>query len=65
MHESIAILSIAVSLVGFLEASAKNTVFWTAREKLQIVDHMRAMLSRVVHDCNRDGFLHHPEHEFR
>ncbi|KAJ5097583.1 hypothetical protein N7456_008304 [Penicillium angulare] len=45
VHESIAILSIAVSLVGFLEASAKNTVFWTAREKLQIIDHLRAMLS--------------------
>lgn len=45
VHESIVILSIAVSLVGFLEASAKNTVFWTAREKLQIIDHLRAMLS--------------------
>ncbi|KAJ5898628.1 hypothetical protein N7504_008916 [Penicillium tannophilum] len=45
VHESIAILSVAVSLVGFLEASAKHTVFWTAREKLQIIDHLRAMLS--------------------
>ncbi|KAJ5730120.1 uncharacterized protein N7483_004628 [Penicillium malachiteum] len=45
VHESIAILSIAVSLVGFLEASAKNPVFWTAREKLQIIEHLRAMLS--------------------
>lgn len=45
VHESIAILSIAVSLVGFLESSAKHTIFWTAREKLQIIDHLRAMLS--------------------
>lgn len=45
VHESIAVLSIAVSLVGFLEASAKYTVIWTAGEKLQIIDHLRSMLS--------------------
>lgn len=45
VHESIAILSIAVSLVGFLEASAKYTTSWSASEKLQIIDHLRAMLS--------------------
>ncbi|OQD76940.1 hypothetical protein PENDEC_c003G05071 [Penicillium decumbens] len=44
-HESMAILSIAVSLVGFLEASAKYTVIWSASEKLQIIEHLRAMLS--------------------
>jgi phosphatidylinositol 4-kinase len=44
-HESVAILSIAVSLVGFLEASAKYTVIWSASEKLQIIEHLRAMLS--------------------
>ncbi|KAJ5664754.1 hypothetical protein N7462_011567 [Penicillium macrosclerotiorum] len=45
VQESIAILSIAVSLVGFLEASAKYTVIWTADEKLRMIDHLRAMLS--------------------
>lgn len=45
VHESIAVLSIAVSLVGFLEASAKYTVIWTAGEKLQIIDLLRSMLS--------------------
>lgn len=44
-HESIAILSVAVSLVGFLEASAKYTVIWSATEKLQIIEHLRKMLS--------------------
>ena len=45
VHESVAILSIAVSLIGFLEASAKYTVIWSASEKLQIIEHLRAMLS--------------------
>ncbi|KAJ5591779.1 uncharacterized protein N7459_002148, partial [Penicillium hispanicum] len=45
VHESITILSIAVSLVGFLEASAKYTVVWTASEKIRIIDHLRSMLS--------------------
>lgn len=44
VHESIAILSIAVSLVGFFEASAKYTTIWSASEKLQIIEHLRAML---------------------
>lgn len=44
-HESIAILSVAVSLVGFLEASAKYTTIWSASEKLQIIEHLRGMLS--------------------
>ncbi|KAJ5114569.1 hypothetical protein NUU61_000328 [Penicillium alfredii] len=45
VHDSIAILSIAVSFVGFLEASAKYTVIWSATEKLRLIDHMRGMLS--------------------
>ncbi|KAF3391336.1 Phosphatidylinositol 4-kinase STT4 [Penicillium rolfsii] len=45
VHESIAVLSIAVSLVGFLEASAKYTVIWTAGEKLETIDLLRSMLS--------------------
>ncbi|KAJ5899829.1 hypothetical protein N7495_004573 [Penicillium taxi] len=45
VHESISILSIAISLVGFLEASAKHTVIWSASEKLQIIDQLRKMLS--------------------
>lgn len=45
VHESIAILSIAVSLVGFLNASAKHTVIWTANEKLRVIDRLRSMLS--------------------
>ncbi|CAG8926308.1 unnamed protein product [Penicillium salamii] len=45
VHESVTILSITVSLVGFLEASAEYTSIWHANEKLQIVDFLRAMLS--------------------
>lgn len=45
LHESVAILSVAVSVVGFLEASAKYTVIWSANEKLQIIEHLRGMLS--------------------
>ncbi|KAJ5780857.1 Phosphatidylinositol Kinase [Penicillium paradoxum] len=45
VHESLAVLSIAVSLVGFMEASAEHTSIWHASEKLQIVDNLRAMLS--------------------
>ncbi|BCR87686.1 1-phosphatidylinositol 4-kinase STT4 [Aspergillus chevalieri] len=44
-HGSVNILSIVVSLVGFLEASAVHTSFWTASEQLQIVEHLRLMLS--------------------
>ncbi|KAF4210866.1 hypothetical protein CNMCM8980_003164 [Aspergillus fumigatiaffinis] len=39
------ILSLAVSLVGFLEASAQFPSLWSASEKLQIVEHVRSMLS--------------------
>ncbi|KAI9924157.1 hypothetical protein ASPWEDRAFT_26247 [Aspergillus wentii DTO 134E9] len=45
VHESTSILAITVSLAGFLQASAQYTTFWTASEKLQIVEHMRSMLS--------------------
>lgn len=45
VHESIAILSIAVSLAGFLDASAKYTTVWTPGEKLWIIDQLRSMLS--------------------
>ncbi|KAJ5193019.1 hypothetical protein N7449_009161 [Penicillium cf. viridicatum] len=45
IQESVAVLSIAVSLVGFMEASAEYTLIWHASEKLRIVDHLRAMLS--------------------
>ncbi|EAU36126.1 hypothetical protein ATEG_02852 [Aspergillus terreus NIH2624] len=44
-YECASVLSITVSLVGFLEAAAKYTAFWYATEKLRIVDHMRSMLS--------------------
>ncbi|CAG8894836.1 unnamed protein product [Penicillium nalgiovense] len=45
IHESVAVLSLAVSLVGFMEASAEYTAIWHASEKLRIVDLLRAMLS--------------------
>lgn len=41
-------LSIAVSLVGFLEASALHTSFWAASEKLQIVEHLRSMFTEKL-----------------
>ncbi|KKK21482.1 hypothetical protein ARAM_004631 [Aspergillus rambellii] len=44
-RESVNILSISVSIVGFLEAAAKFTSFWTAKEKLRMVEHMRLMFS--------------------
>lgn len=44
-HESSTILSITVSLVGFLEASSTCAPFWNANEKLLLVDRVRAMLS--------------------
>jgi len=47
-HGSVNILSIVVSLVGFLEASAVHTSFWTAGEQLQIVEHLRSMLSEKL-----------------
>lgn len=42
------ILSIAVSLVGFLEASALHTSFWAASEKLQIIEHLRSMFTEKL-----------------
>ena len=42
---STSVLSITVSLVGFLEASAAHTSFWNSSEKLQIAEHLRSMLS--------------------
>lgn len=39
------VLSIAVSLVGFLDASSEYITFWTAGEKLPLVESMRQMLS--------------------
>ncbi|RJE23272.1 phosphatidylinositol 4-kinase [Aspergillus sclerotialis] len=44
-YQSSAVLSIAVSLVGFLEALATCTSFWSATEKLLLVERIRAMLS--------------------
>lgn len=48
MQESTRVLSITVSLIGFLEASAVYTSFWSAREKLQLVEHLRSMLSEKL-----------------
>ncbi|PWY64474.1 phosphatidylinositol 4-kinase [Aspergillus heteromorphus CBS 117.55] len=44
-YEPVSVLSMSLSLLGFLRASAGFTSFWTASEKLQIVDHVRSMLS--------------------
>lgn len=41
------ILAIAVSLVGFFEASAMHATFWDSSEKLQIIEHVRDMLSET------------------
>ncbi|KAL4761682.1 1-phosphatidylinositol 4-kinase STT4 [Aspergillus foveolatus] len=43
--ESVSILAICASIVGFLEAAAKFSAFWCATEKLQMVDHIRSMFS--------------------
>ncbi|PLB54298.1 phosphatidylinositol 4-kinase [Aspergillus steynii IBT 23096] len=45
VHESVGVLSIAVSLVGFLEASAMFTPFWDATKQLQILQQLRSILS--------------------
>ncbi|KAL4933603.1 1-phosphatidylinositol 4-kinase STT4 [Aspergillus undulatus] len=45
VEESVNILAICVSIVGFLEAAAKFSSFWTASEKLRLVDQMRSMFS--------------------
>ncbi|KAL4781156.1 hypothetical protein BJX76DRAFT_22776 [Aspergillus varians] len=44
-HESVIILAICVSIVGFLEAGAEFSSFWSATEKLRMVDHIRSMFS--------------------
>ena len=44
-YESSGVLSIAVSLVGFLQASAAYTSCWTAEDKLMMVDRIRTMMS--------------------
>ncbi|KAL4972401.1 hypothetical protein BDW66DRAFT_169647 [Aspergillus desertorum] len=43
--ESVNILAICASIVGFLEAAAYFSAFWSATEKLRMVDHMRSMFS--------------------
>ncbi|KAL1962296.1 hypothetical protein VTN77DRAFT_9839 [Rasamsonia byssochlamydoides] len=47
--ESAEIMAITVSFVGFLEASAHYTHFWTAAEKLDIIKRVQGILS--------EGFL--------
>lgn len=44
-HDSANVLSIAVSLVGFLDAASTYVTFWSAGEKLPMVEHLREMLS--------------------
>ncbi|KAL4866403.1 hypothetical protein BDV12DRAFT_172960 [Aspergillus spectabilis] len=44
-HESVNVLAICVSIVGFLEAAAKFSSFWSAAEKLRMVDRMQSMFS--------------------
>ncbi|OJJ05363.1 hypothetical protein ASPVEDRAFT_55269 [Aspergillus versicolor CBS 583.65] len=44
-HESVNMLAICVSIVGFLEAAAKFTAFWSATEKLRMVDRLRLIFS--------------------
>lgn len=45
VQESVGVLSIAVSLVGFLEASAMYTPFWNATKQLQVLQQLRSILS--------------------
>ncbi|KAL4811560.1 hypothetical protein BDV18DRAFT_156146 [Aspergillus unguis] len=45
VQESVNILAICVSIVGFLEAAAKFSSFWSATEKLRMVGHIRSMFS--------------------
>ncbi|KAL5335246.1 hypothetical protein BJX70DRAFT_329101 [Aspergillus crustosus] len=44
-HDSVDVFAICVSIVGFLEAAAKFSSFWSATEKLRMVDHVQSMLS--------------------
>ncbi|THC98697.1 hypothetical protein EYZ11_001831 [Aspergillus tanneri] len=45
IHESVRVLSITVSLVGFLEASAMFPSFWPATEQQRILEQVRSILS--------------------
>lgn len=45
LREYADIMSIAVSLVGFLEASATHSRFWSATEKLDLVQRVRDIFS--------------------
>ncbi|KAE8147640.1 hypothetical protein BDV25DRAFT_159875 [Aspergillus avenaceus] len=45
IHEAVSVLSIVVSLVGFLEASTKFASFWTTAEKSMIIENMQLILS--------------------
>ncbi|KAL3463767.1 hypothetical protein BJX64DRAFT_256130 [Aspergillus heterothallicus] len=44
-HESINVLAIGVSIVGFLEAAARFTSFWSAPEKSRMAESLRSILS--------------------
>ncbi|KAL4880003.1 hypothetical protein BJY04DRAFT_192115 [Aspergillus karnatakaensis] len=44
-HESVDVLVICVSMVGFLEAAAKFSPFWSATQKLRMVDHLQSIFS--------------------
>ncbi len=43
--QALVITTIAVSLLGFLDAAAAKADFWTATERLQLIEHVRAILS--------------------
>ncbi|KAE8349416.1 hypothetical protein BDV28DRAFT_141280 [Aspergillus coremiiformis] len=45
VYEGISVLSIAISIVGFLGASTRFASFWTATEKLRIIERMQSILS--------------------
>ncbi|KAB8070304.1 hypothetical protein BDV29DRAFT_181106 [Aspergillus leporis] len=45
VHEAVSVLSIVASMIGFLEASTKFIFFWTANEKLRVIENMRSILS--------------------
>lgn len=56
-YEAVSILSITVSLVGFLEASTKFASFWTAIEKLRIIEKMRSILSEGFKVADRKSVV--------
>ncbi|KAF5857163.1 phosphatidylinositol-4- kinase [Aspergillus alliaceus] len=45
VHEAIGVLSITTSVIGFLEASTRFASFWTATEKLRIIEDIWSILS--------------------